>query len=411
MKSHPLTIQLTSKSILAIAGVLVAVAGLLYGGKLIYDRIQGQPKSPAAVKRELAAYLKKKSAHRDFSINLKDALATEMPSVEAEMKKLQEEIQSLQPKINDLQAEIRTNRQAITAADQELRKLKTAAGINTSARSSNTLVQVVSTNAVTGKRTTMLVTNVPFNLAAASLTNESFKVIFEKEQALNAKQTQVSALQNQLNPYATTLRNNQQKLTLLEKESQAMQAGNPELTLARRCKQQMQEAGSWELIYKALGQELWLVDRLLSSTNQDMRQSGLQLADQAHSDALKTAENPWIACRVIEGFIWPNLEVAVAQSTNGAVVDQLLNGTGNTFLRSGETNNYIRNTELLIANLPIPARADNVRFRLVQILEQVGEYESALKQLHAIQSSNNVATAAKRITAIEDKLKKAKKKN
>jgi hypothetical protein len=399
MKTNLLTGELSSKSIKKIAILFVAAIALLYAGKILYDRLASQTKSPSAVRREIFAFLKDKSGARDFSLNLKEGLA-QMASIEKQAADLREETLTLSTTITNLQTQLRTNRQDLTAADQELRKLKTAAGIAQNTRNANT-----NRNARAGTNATPA-----FDLAAASQTNESFKAIYEKEQSLNAKQTQISKWQGDLNTMNAKLRSRQGALTAQERELRALQAGNAELTLARQCQQKLQNASSWQEIFKSLGQELWLVDHLLSNTNIEMRQTGLRLADQARVDAYSTAENSWLACRIIEGYIWPNIDLTDARATNGPSMDQLLNSAGNTLLNSSETNSYIRNLKLAIAQDSKPARADNNRMKLAQFLEQNGSYDDALTYFRAIQTTNLTANATKRIAAIEDKLKKPKKK-
>jgi tetratricopeptide (TPR) repeat protein len=155
-----------------------------------------------------------------------------------------------------------------------------------------------------------------------------------------------------------------------------------------------------------MGQELWLADQLLSSTNGATRQTGLQLAEQARQQALTVGESPWLAARICEAFIWPNLDVA--EGGVNLAADQLLVSAGLTFRQADETNNYIKNAELLIKKARNPARADHARFQLGLLYENMGNFEAALAQYRAIQNTNGMVSAARRIPTVEEKLKAIK---
>jgi hypothetical protein len=396
MKSNLLTAPVNSKNILRLVVVIAATAALAYSGKVIFDKLTGRPKSPSAVRREIASFLKEKSGTGNFAMNVKEGLA-ELANIEKQVTALQEEIASLPTTITNLATQIRTNRQELNNASQALRKAKTEAGINAAPTTTNRNARVTNAAPV-------------FNLAAASQTNEQFKAIYDKEQALNAKQTQLNDWQKELTSLNNRLRDRQRALNTVEKELRALQAGSADLTLARQCQKQLQDAPSWQVIFKTLGQELWLVDSMLSSTNIEMRQSGLRLADQARVDAYSTAENSWLACRIIEGYIWPNVDLTDARITNGVSLDQLLNNAGNTFQNSEETNCIIRNLELLIAEGKNPARVDNNRMKLAQLLEKLGKYDGALTHLRAVQTTNYSANATKMIASIEKTIKDQKNK-
>ena len=74
---------------------------------------------------------------------------------------------------------------------------------------------------------------------------------------------------------------------------------------------------------------------------------------------------------------------------------------------AGETNNIIRNYELIIRKTPKSARADGARFRLARIYEEQGNLESALRSLRQIQNTNS-PPLQRRITFLEQRIQQRK---
>jgi hypothetical protein len=178
--------------------------------------------------------------------------------------------------------------------------------------------------------------------------------------------------------------------------------------LGKELRQQIKEAATWEALYTALGNELWTAEQWLASNEMPARRAGLELAEQARLHAANDASSDWLAARIIEGFIFPSLEVADAGRQGTGKADQLLTSASVTFRSAEETNNLIRTAELLIARTSSPVRADYARSQLAYVYEQLGEYPQALDLLRAVKSSNLVAQVQRRIPGLEKRVKAGK---
>jgi hypothetical protein len=397
MKKNIFTGELTWKGVVAVLGVLAAGVGLFYGGPVVVQKLRGGMQSTASVKKQLFSYIEKKSRCSDFSVA---ATPQDSTAVSNEVASLRKEIKELQEQLAASQQLLRTNRDEYAAVSLELRQMKRAAGILVPRRARAAAAGGESNTVAVAEGTTNV-----FDVVAASKTNETYTPIAEKELGLAAKQAAISKLVQENQRLQNTLQARQRTATLKERELAGLLDGTGvEAKLARDCAALMQQPGSWESLYKALGQELWLADKWLGSTSTATRLAGLQLADQARGHALNVAENGWVAARICEAFIWPNLELG-ENNGNTALRDQYLVSAGLTFRQAEETNNYIRNAEMLISKSSNAARVDYARYQLGYMYELMGNYEASLKEYRSIQNTNSLVYAARRIPMVEARLK------
>lgn len=145
-------------------------------------------------------------------------------------------------------------------------------------------------------------------------------------------------------------------------------------------REKQQEATSYEGIYRLIGEELWAAEQLFANTNPATQQTGIVLASEAARYALQDAENGWLAARVCEGYLWPSLDLLAEQPV--VTPDQLLQMCDAAFRANDETASLVRNYEYMIRRSP--KRADEARFRLAMLYEQMGEFQKALRTLQEI---------------------------
>jgi tetratricopeptide (TPR) repeat protein len=165
-------------------------------------------------------------------------------------------------------------------------------------------------------------------------------------------------------------------------------------------RQKLNEAASYGDIYQSIGQELWVAQRLFSSANPEHRRVGVSLALQASQTAQGDAQNGWLAGRICEGYIWPQLDVADDKNPRSPVYAQtLLTECGNIFRSNDEWENVVRNFELLLAINP--KQADWARAQIGMALEQMGDAKRALQYLRAIKATNDYPWVMRRIPRLE----------
>ena len=173
---------------------------------------------------------------------------------------------------------------------------------------------------------------------------------------------------------------------------------------ARLFRQQINEAPDYKTIYRVIGQGLALADQFLAAKNPAEVETALALTADACRAAHDSAVNDWLAARIAEGYLWPGLEFAGSKDARRVSPDFLLNIADDAFRDAGETNNLVRNYRLVIAHASKPGKADNIRFRLVRLLEEQSDFASALAVLRELKDTNSPAVL-RRIAAVEQQLK------
>jgi len=187
-----------------------------------------------------------------------------------------------------------------------------------------------------------------------------------------------------------TVTNKAGKVKTVTKASKVGNLMLPETTLSAYFRTNQQAASSYERMYRLIGEQLHVTENLLDEPDTTKRLTGIVMACEAGDYARTNAVNVWLAARISEAYLWPNIPFV---ETNQAVVtaDAVLNICDMSFKDAGETNNIIRNYELILArNQRTPAQLDAARFRLAQVYIDLEEKEKALKLLKEIK---NIKTA------------------
>ena len=159
------------------------------------------------------------------------------------------------------------------------------------------------------------------------------------------------------------------------------------------------DAASYETMYQLIAQELWIADRLLASRNREHRRVALHIARQAAGDSLDQAENGWLAARIYEAYILPNLSLADPSGTRFPPLDNLLRESADVFRRNEEHGNVVRVVRMWIARAPSVQAADLGRVQIAMAYENMGEYKLALNELHQLKATNNIPRQVRVIAA------------
>jgi hypothetical protein len=180
--------------------------------------------------------------------------------------------------------------------------------------------------------------------------------------------------------------------------------GLPETSLSVYFRTNHATAATYGEMYRLIGQQLAVADRLLESEALAQKQSALVMASEAANYAKNNALNLWLSARVCEGYLWPNLSLVEGTNKAPFTPDVLLNICDVAFKEAGETNHVIRNYEYLIAKTVRPQQTDVARLRVARLYEEVGEDDKALATLKKITTIKN-ARVQQQIAAIEQRLK------
>jgi hypothetical protein len=180
--------------------------------------------------------------------------------------------------------------------------------------------------------------------------------------------------------------------------------GLPETSLTAYFRTNQNAATTYEQMFRLIGQQLSVAEHLLDDGDLAQQQTGLVMAGEASGYARNNAMNLWLAARICEGYLWPNL--AAVEGTNKAAFtpEALLNICDIAFKEADETNNIIRNYEHLLKRTTRPERGDVIRYRLARVYEEAGREEKALAMLRQI-TTFKTDRVKQEIEAVEHRLK------
>ena len=409
--------KLRTRPLLILATILVGGALIFGGGWMVVGWIQARPKPPAQVRELVFAFLRDKSQTQTFDVPLGATLQETQTGLANEAALLGAQVAALQTNYDAARRELREGKLLAAATEAELVKLRFEAGITARPRKAVKIQASTLTNvpAEAGPLTHLTTTaGHDSNTVAAGAsvdTNATLRLIAEKELELASRLKRQAQARLEFSKLSTNYTALKQEWNTKQRE---LASGTAEMAgerskLTQAIHQRIREANSWEVLYKALGQELWVADEFLASSNLSLRQAGLELADQARDDALTDAENAWLAARICEGFVLPHLDLADNGGKSALDRDRLLASASQTFRSADENNNVIRTAQQIISQSANPKRADKARLQLARFLEQQGDYQGALVQYRSLQNSNNILFVSKRIAAVEARLKNSAK--
>ena len=355
------------------------------------------------VKWKIQSYLRKQTGKSNFQTDFQfpsekemktvpDALKTNIQQVSQVGKVTKKDIKSLRAEVNRLassnkvlRAEISNLQASLDAKKADLAKIQ------------------VTTNA-----DPVVISNL--NGLKLTITN--------LVSALSSKREQFTAINKELNTYSQDLQELQKEIN---GQQQAIQSAltlsptNPVVVaqneFLKKTRESLSQAITYRGMYEVIGQELWVADKLLESLNPAYRKIGLALARQAALDSLNYAENQWLAARIYQAYLLPNLNDATDPNYKMPLsMENIINESVQCFRTLEETDNVINAYKTLIEKTGGSARADWVRVQLSYIFEQVGDYKKAIYYLNDIQATNNYARQLARIPTLEAKLNPQKKK-
>jgi len=172
--------------------------------------------------------------------------------------------------------------------------------------------------------------------------------------------------------------------------------------LARATEETMEKASSYEAMYHAIGQELFVAKRLLASGNPDHRRLGVTIALTASRHALDYAMNGSVAARICDGYILPNLDLATDRNPRSTFNEQnLLGQCADIFRRNLEYNSVVRTYEIYLAGLKNAQQADWARSQIAMAYEQAGDPKQAVAAIRSIQDTNSYRGLFSRIPRLQ----------
>lgn len=172
----------------------------------------------------------------------------------------------------------------------------------------------------------------------------------------------------------------------------------------RSVRQQISTVPNYEALYRLVGQQLATAGQLLAQTNLGHRRLGLKLAREACSHAHSGEVDVWLAARICEGYLWPNLELTDEDSGSRGRRLEMLETCRRVFYATTETNNVLTNYYYLQANAPNEHASDVYRVQLADWLEEKGALPQAHQVLSEIRDTNVLFGARERIARVKQRV-------
>jgi len=227
--------------------------------------------------------------------------------------------------------------------------------------------------------------------------------ISENEKSQQTAQDEIKKLTARVDELRKKLTDLQRQLAAKEQEEK-----NQYGIFARNMVRRMNEASSYPALYQIIGEQLSVADRLLGLEPLDKKQTGLKIAYDAMRCALDHAQNFWLASRISEAYIFPNLNLFKQTEQDKSFLDQMLVYSARAFQNADETNGLITAYQLQINNAIDEKRANYARYYLSSIYEQCGEIEKAIYYLRQINDPTNFSYAIRHADFLQSRIEKMK---
>lgn len=171
----------------------------------------------------------------------------------------------------------------------------------------------------------------------------------------------------------------------------------------RSVREQMKQVGSYNTLYRLIGEQLATADQLLAEPDPARRRMGLNIAREACKHAMSDSVDTWLAARICEAYFWPNLDIADAKPGSHERALDLLQTARRVLFDGTETNHVFTNYHLLLAHAPNAHDADTYRVQLADWLEEKGDLKRAHEVLGEIRDAQVLASSSERITRVKQR--------
>ena len=377
-------------------GAVVVLAGL---ATLAWYRVSHPPK-PWLVRWRLNSYLKKQAHTGNFKVDFAFPSKAEMtkpaPTATAPVapkgsrtgkgfEELREEYMTLKTATLVLDREIVGSEKQLKEATNELATLTKQADEALPGATNAAEVQA--------------------SLAVLRLRVPGLQKTVARRAEVNAKNEAISPIENDLWEF--------QRAFHAEADSSSA-AGAAALLQARNqftaeTEKTMETAGSYGAMYKTIGQELFVAQRLLESGQPEHRRQGVTIALNASRQAANYAMNGGLAARICEGYILPHLDLATDTNRRSPFNEEnLLGQCTDIFRRNYEYNNVVRVYETYLESVKSAARADWARSQIALAYEQSNEPKKALAALREIRDTNAYRGTLRAVPRLEQQIKNGK---
>jgi len=317
-----------------------------------------------------------------------DAATNEVALTADEMGALSNKLAEAKTSLAALQTERDELAKQFNAADNEWDKQRHPIARSLSVLQA--LTNIIATRETVASESSNLVSVVAeYNRKAALLS--------EKQAALASKQKDIAEAQKKLDVLRSRIA--EIRKTLLDKSDQ-LAAQQTDFTAIYKAK--FEKATTYSQMYNLLGQMLYVAKKLLEEPDSQRKRMGMWACSQAANFALNYIENQWLAARICEAYLLPNLHLANDPAPKTPLNPaNLLLQCGTIFQAAGERDNYFLAMEMSIKKATSPSTKDYACYYLGREYEQAGRYDDALRIFRSMNNTNNYSYVVRRLPALE----------
>lgn len=145
----------------------------------------------------------------------------------------------------------------------------------------------------------------------------------------------------------------------------------------------------YKTVYRAIGEHLSVAEELLGRSEPRAQQNGLRIVAELLAVANEVACDAWLGARIADGYIVPNFDKAADNARQGMDGEQLMHWAGRAYHNAEEGNKLIDLGKLYLTKFGSSPRADDVRRRLANMLQNQGRKKEAQVYLSQIKNSSS----------------------
>jgi len=378
------------------AAKLIAAAVVVVLAAMFTWRHLNNPPKPWLVRWRLDRYLAKQAKSGDFKVNFA------FPA-KAEMAKRSDDADRVPTKGSRTGKDFDTLREEYfgekTAALVLLSEIKQTEASTTEARAK--------LDALTKELAEAMGSNNEAKVALVQSNSAALREQLAAWEKTLARRSEVTAKEQALEPVVDDLWEFQRAWAADADEAGAGAAlAKARTELVNGVEQTLRGASSYESMYRAVGQELFVTKRLLESGNDEHRRQGVLLALTAARQSVNYIMNGGVAARICEGYVLPNFDLATDRNPRSTFNEQnLLDQCTDYFRRNDELNNVVRTYEMALANAKTPEQKDRMLSQIARAQEQAGDAKGALTTIRKIKDKDRYQFLIRRIPRLEQDAK------
>jgi hypothetical protein len=153
----------------------------------------------------------------------------------------------------------------------------------------------------------------------------------------------------------------------------------------------------YKTVYRLIGEHLTLAETILKDPDVKRQQDGVRVIIELCNIAKDVAVDPWLASRMCDAYILPLAENATDPKS------ELMRFAANIYREANETGRLLEMGRTIIAKNPSGERADDIRYRLGQLLVSQGDYKGAIEFLRGIKNPRYTNEVSRRIASLEQR--------